>query len=134
MESIGDRIKRIREKKGLKQQYVNSKMNMTSHSTLSTWETGKVKPDAEKLVELAEILGVSAQYLLTGKELTKEEKQFLDEVEHSRTVDLDSILNRYTVTYKNKPINKKELDALFHFINVVQALDLDKKMIEGGDV
>lgn len=39
-----------------------------SQSTLSDWKNGKGTPKADSLMKLAEYLGVSIEYLLTGSE------------------------------------------------------------------
>jgi repressor LexA len=55
---LGEKIKEIREKKGLTQAYVSSKLGYKSSSMLSEIESGKKGLDAEKVPLLADILGV----------------------------------------------------------------------------
>ncbi|HEL1559773.1 helix-turn-helix domain-containing protein [Streptococcus suis] len=43
-----------------------------SRQAVSKWENGEATPDIDKLVQLAEIFGVSLDYLVLGKEPEKE--------------------------------------------------------------
>ena len=56
-----------RDKKGLKDVNV-SKMTGISTGTISDWKNGHIKQlKAEKLQKIADVLGVSVDYLMTGK-------------------------------------------------------------------
>lgn len=61
--SYGERIKRARTQKGFSQQKLAEMMNV-ARSTISMWENETNIPDAVMLTRLAEILEVSADYLL----------------------------------------------------------------------
>lgn len=56
-------LKALRHKKGLTQEALAIKLNVT-RQTISKWEKGISVPDAEMLVQLAEILEVSISQLL----------------------------------------------------------------------
>lgn len=43
-----------------------SRMSGISQSTLSDWKTGRSTPKADKMQKIAECLGVSVEYLMTG--------------------------------------------------------------------
>lgn len=60
-----------RDKKGLKDVNV-SKMTGISTGTISDWKSGHIKQlKAEKLQKIADVLGVSVDYLMTGKDTEK---------------------------------------------------------------
>lgn len=44
-------------------------------STFSDWKKGKSKPNAEKMLKIANYLGVSVEYLMTGKDNAHNEPQ-----------------------------------------------------------
>lgn len=67
METIGDRIRKAREAKGLKQPQLSDAAGV-SKGTISMWETGVTNPRGQNLYNVAKVLGVSSEYLLTGKE------------------------------------------------------------------
>lgn len=60
---IGDRIKALRESKGISQNKLASILKL-SRSSVSAWEKGLNCPTAESLIELSGILGVSVDCIL----------------------------------------------------------------------
>lgn len=63
--AFGARLKAARESKGLSQEDVAERVNV-SVQTVSNWETGYRTPGAEYLFSLAEIYDESPSYLLKG--------------------------------------------------------------------
>lgn len=71
LELQGDRIKYARLKKNLTQEQVASQSKTITQSNLSGWERnvkGLERIRVPKIIELSSILGVSIDWLLTGKE------------------------------------------------------------------
>lgn len=62
--TLGQRLKIAREHKGLFQDKLAELIGVTSGKIISNWETGIAKPDADKIVKLCSVLGVSAAYML----------------------------------------------------------------------
>lgn len=60
---LGDRIKELREKKGLKQEELAKIMSVSS-STIGMYEINKREPNNEFIIKLANFFGVSTDYLL----------------------------------------------------------------------
>ena len=58
-------IKRMREKKGMKQKELAEEMGI-ERSTIAKWETGATNPATEKLPKLASILGCTIDALFGG--------------------------------------------------------------------
>ena len=67
--TLGRRIADLRKEKGLKQEMIAEKMGVSSQA-VSKWEHDQTCPDISVLPLLAEILGVTVDKLLTGKEPT----------------------------------------------------------------
>ena len=65
MNSIGERIYEIRKKRNLSQGELADKLDV-SRQTVSKWENNICLPEVEKLVQLSEALGVTADYILKG--------------------------------------------------------------------
>lgn len=63
--SFGNRVKSARQAARLSQEAVGRLIGVTGQAVYS-WEIGRAKPEADRLSALAELLGVSASYLLTG--------------------------------------------------------------------
>ena len=57
----------VLKEKGLKNSDV-VKATGISHSTLTDWKKGRYVPKADKLQKLADFLGVSVEYLMTGEQ------------------------------------------------------------------
>ena len=77
MQKLGEKIWRLREEKGLSQEAL-AEMLEVSRQTVSNWENDRATPDAYKLKQLCEELGVSADVLLeTGEsDPVREEKNY----------------------------------------------------------
>lgn len=76
MKKLGEKIWRLREEKGLSQEALAEKLEV-SRQTVSNWENDRATPDAYKLKHLCEVLGISADGLLEMGECdcTLEEKK-----------------------------------------------------------
>lgn len=64
--SIGDRIRWARERKGLTQDEVALKFNI-SRNAVSLWESGDTAPRGQRLAILAGILDINVEWLITGE-------------------------------------------------------------------
>lgn len=70
-QSIYERYCYLRDKKGVKDSEVSTKTKITK-STFSDWKAGRYIPKQEKLQKIADYFGVSVDYLMTGKEESKD--------------------------------------------------------------
>lgn len=70
--SIGEKLLNLRKSKHLSQEEVAEKLNV-SRQTVSKWETDQSMPDFDKIVPLCELYQISADELLMGKKLEREE-------------------------------------------------------------
>ncbi len=61
--SIGERLVQLRKEKGLSQEDLAGRLNVTRQA-VSNWERGKAQPDLEMVGKLADLLGTSVAYLL----------------------------------------------------------------------
>ena len=65
--TLGERIAYYRKKAGYSQEGLAEQLNV-SRQAISKWETGEATPDAERIIALAAVLGISTDTLLLGKE------------------------------------------------------------------
>ncbi|PAV31594.1 hypothetical protein CIL05_02745 [Virgibacillus profundi] len=65
MYNIGDRLKELREEKGLTVEEYADQINFVK-SIIWSYELGKKKPSLNHIERIAEFFNVSAEYLLTG--------------------------------------------------------------------
>lgn len=93
MQTIGDRIKEKRKEKGLTQLDLATRLNITDRA-VSKWEQNEGNPDFSLLANLAEILDVSLDYLITGK---VENSIFLEDMDKEKRlhylVKKDDLIN-----------------------------------------
>lgn len=64
--AVGERIKKIRQSRGLTQCRLAEELDYTSERQLQRIESGATSCSVDKLMELAQILEVSTDYLLFG--------------------------------------------------------------------
>ncbi|WP_124728833.1 helix-turn-helix domain-containing protein [Staphylospora marina] len=87
--TFGKRLRIARQRKGLTQKdvaaYLTKVHKKVSHSTVSQWERDAWSPDTETIKNLAQLLGVSADYLL-GSE--SDEKKRDEEKSKLNVIDL----------------------------------------------
>ena len=66
---VGNQISVLRKKKGLTQNDLGERLGVTFQS-VSKWERGETLPDTSILVDLANILETTVDYLLRGSEMS----------------------------------------------------------------
>lgn len=71
-DTIGKRVKSLREKSGKSQEELSELLGFSSRSSLSQIETGERDLTSVELVKMTAIFGVPADYILSGKEITQE--------------------------------------------------------------
>jgi len=79
--TLGERLKKLRNKRGWSQVFVANKLGLKRSSTYANYEYGIRDPDTDTLVRLAEIFETTTDYLLNGeytyKDLTPNETDFI---------------------------------------------------------
>ena len=70
---IGKFIAECRKKENLTQMQLAEKLNITDRA-VSKWETGKTMPDTSIMLELCDILKITVNDLLSGEEISMENK------------------------------------------------------------
>ena len=66
-ETIGDRVKKLREDKGLKQRELAELVGNLSFQNIGNLEQNKIKRAPRYINELAEVLDVTVDYLIRGQ-------------------------------------------------------------------
>ena len=85
--TIGLRIAALRRKKSLKQDDLAQMLGI-SPQAVSKWENDQTCPDISLLPKLAEILGVTVDELLTGKNASQQTVQLVPEGERKELKDM----------------------------------------------
>lgn len=101
-EPIGMRIRRARKNKGVTQEYLAEKMDMSCQH-ISNIERGLGGVSVPSLMEICNILNVSADYILFGK-ATKEDgnpiNKILEKLTPQQMAHAEEILRAYAASCK----------------------------------
>ena len=93
---FNENLKTLRKEKGFSQEQLATRLNIV-RQTVSKWEKGISVPDAELLIQLAEVLDVTVSDLLGKKIEISEEQNELDVIASELAK-----LNELLVVYGNK--------------------------------
>ncbi|UOF90768.1 helix-turn-helix transcriptional regulator [Fodinisporobacter ferrooxydans] len=104
---FSQRLKWLREKRGLTQAEMAEKLNM-SQPGYSKIESGRSEPNLETLVKLPKILGEDLNFIVGLDDYTFEAKQASDEL-HNVNQKLHSILGNIDFVINNYDEDHKEL-------------------------
>lgn len=98
-----ERYRELRDSRGLKDADIAKETGITK-STFSDWKNGRYIPKQPKLQKIADLLGVSLDYLATGKE-TSEEKGIVLTAEEKKLLS-------YAKKWAGKGIEPEAIDAI----------------------
>lgn len=90
--NIGDMILKLRKEKGLSQEEVAEKLNVT-RQTVSKWETGESKPDFDKIIPLCDLFSITTEELLRGKRIEQKQEKENEIVGVNRKRDRAKVLS-----------------------------------------
>lgn len=105
---LGPRIAALRREAGLSQAELAGRLQV-SPSAIGMYEQGRREPSAQTLVAMAQIFGVSTDYLLTGEVAGPEEAERLSRLLLSRITTADRQLDQR----RDRPFSRQELAVLF---------------------
>lgn len=105
---LGPRIAVLRRSAGWSQSELANRLGI-SPSAVGMYEQGRRQPSAEGLVRLAELFGVSTDYLLTGRAETPQETAAVREAAAMTLADAD----RRLCKRDHRPFTRDELTVLF---------------------
>ena len=93
--TIGERIAEERKKKGMTQEDMAEKLNL-SRQAISKWESGSSFPDTENLLKLSFLFSVSVDYLLKGEMVEEKNGEEEKEVFHLPYSSLSRMKERHS--------------------------------------
>ena len=79
--TFGEKLQGLRQKAGMSQDALAEKLNV-SRQAVSRWERDETMPETDKVVALADLFGVTTDYLLCQQKEKKEETAEPPGVEH----------------------------------------------------
>lgn len=109
-----EKFKKLRKSHNMLQSDIAQKINVST-STVGMWEQGRNQPDNESVKKIANIFGVSTDYLLNNDIKDDKNKELLETI----STDLSDPINR--VLYKKTSELKSEKDKQI-VLSVIQGL------------
>jgi len=118
----GHRIAELRDQRGLTQEELSISLGI-SRAALSHYEKNRREPDFETLTKMADLFGVSLDYLIgrtNNPETTLDQdvRAFVDQLELS---DAD-IMNKFSLTIDGKKLTTEEARRFIAFIRAERAM------------
>lgn len=112
-ETIGERIKRIRESKGMSQKDLASKCGII-YQTIGKYERGILNPKLATIMEIANALDVEIDDIL-GLKATRKLKR--DLFEHPFDTEIMDLRIKTTLDSENEEDYYRYVDILLHYLN-----------------
>lgn len=119
----GDRIALLREKRGLTQEELSTKIGI-SRAALSHYETNRREPDYETINKIANFFNVTVDYLLgrTDQPQTVLDHDVREFVEHLDLTD-ESILKKFSLTVDGRVLTPEEAKRFIAFVRAERSLE-----------
>lgn len=116
MFTIGQRIKELREKKGMSLAAL-AEVTGLKKSGLSAYENDKYEPSAKATISLSEALGISTDFLLTGNNPTTIEKKEKKSAPNASIIltdqELDMIMKFRKLDHRDREDAKENIDMKY---------------------
>ena len=114
---LNERIRKLRLAKGMTLQQLGDFFGI-SRGSVSSWESGVNIPDSRKLEKLADVLGTSVGYLLSGNSQLNQDGDFISKVAFIEwtQIDRDSTntdLVQERVTALHRPLGPKSFSSRY---------------------
>lgn len=127
---LGERLKKLREEKGLLQKDIAKLLNITA-SAYGFYEQGKRDPDTDVLRKLADFYGVSIDYLMGRTDIRnpaltkKDEKEIEKEIEAMKK----KLLESEGLMLSGEPVSKEAIESILEALEygMRQAKRINKK-------
>lgn len=105
---LGARIAALRRAAGMNQAQLAQKLKISA-SAVGMYEQGRRQPSLEVVVAVAEIFGVSIDFLVKGEPVSEPEQKIVSDLLMNRVAATDLRLENRT----DRPLSRQELAVLF---------------------
>jgi transcriptional regulator with XRE-family HTH domain len=110
---LGQRIKQLRRQKlNITQEQLAEKMGV-SKSTISQWESNTNEPNVDALIKLADLFGVTVDYLIGRDNYSEEERNFLRDIDELTPEDL---IEKYHLKIGDREATREEIVEMVNYI------------------
>lgn len=121
-ELLGKRLKALREKKGISQKFVATKIGV-NNSTLSGYESGYREPDGETLLRLADFYEVTTDYLLgrsNNSQLSGNTETLINDIDLG--LSIDEIMDKYNLKFEGDPLMKDDVEKIITVVKTLMSM------------
>ncbi len=121
-ELLGKRLKALREKKGISQKFVATKIGV-NNSTLSGYESGYREPDGETLLRLADFYEVTTDYLLgrsNNTQLSGNTETLINDIDLG--LSIDEIMEKYNLKFEGDPLMKDDVEKIITVVKTLMSM------------
>lgn len=123
---LGDKIKELRNKKGIYQQDLADALSV-SKSTVAMWETNKREPDLEMIKKIADYFNISTDYLINWEEDKK--PKFVFSVDPIKEFEM-ALVKLYPYASKDEIEKMKNINLSFGELNYAGLQEIEKRADE----
>ena len=127
MESIGKRICALRKAKGMKQEELAQRLDISGQA-VSKWENDQTYPDISMLPRLAEIFGTTTDYILTGEQEQSPPVRLVPEEERKDIKDM-----MLKVLVESADGDKVRVNLPMQLVQVAMDMGLELPQLSGND-
>ena len=125
--TTGEKIFQLRKKNSISQEKLADTIGVTRQA-VSNWELDEKVPDIENVIKLAEIFGVSLDYLLTNRQLKENKTAFINKYD---SLDFVACLGAISaavlaIVYFTLRMTR----AIWEYIECVYIVDLAREFME----
>ncbi len=129
-ESIGKTIRRLRKERGLTQEELAERLNITSQA-VSKWESESGMPDISQIVPLSSVFGVSTDVLF-GLDTTTEASEAWEIVGKARAMERYGQRETYLAAYDELCRGLKKYPSNLVLLNVCMSLGTSLSLPDNG--
>lgn len=127
METIGKRISALRKARGMKQEELAERLDVSGQA-VSKWENDQTCPDIGLLPRLARVFGVTTDYLLTGEQEQEPPVRMVPEEERK---DLRDMMLRILVESDNG--DRVRVNLPMQLVQVALDMGIELPQLAGND-
>ena len=120
METIYERIRRLRQKNNMSQDELAKKTGYTSRSTINKIEAGKIDISRTKIKVFADALGVTPAYLM-GWEEESEQGYYTDPEVAEYAEELRTNPELRVLFSASRNLNKKQMQETYDYIRYLKS-------------
>lgn len=119
MQTIGERIKALRNAKGWSQGKLGQKLGL-SGTAVTNWEKGKNELKYDNAIQLARVLGTTHEYIMTGT--------------HTATGKLQDLFAQLSEMNEEQLLTEQDIDYLRMSVNMILQAKSQTDTIHDKDI